>query len=261
MLRQADRGSFQFGVKYRLAQRFVTTSVPFITLFAVTLVAFMFAASQPAHAIPSFARQTGQPCGTCHTDFPGLTPFGRLFKLNGYTTGGGKFRTALFPSWGDPDRALTAYAKSTEGRHDILGNGQPATSDIWVPPISMMAIYGYTHTQKDQVMGSPYHANDNANLQQLSFFYGGAITDHIGLFSQFTYGTPYGGSATDPTTGFPAFPSEQCNNCEWAWDNLDLRYANTGMLGDHRFHLWHLCQQQSDRPRPLEYDAGLGLPL
>jgi hypothetical protein len=46
----------------------------------------------PAKALSSFARQTGQPCGTCHSDFPALTPFGRRFKLLGYTTGGGKFR-------------------------------------------------------------------------------------------------------------------------------------------------------------------------
>src|SRR6516162_5859368 len=52
----------------------------------------------PAQALPSFARQTGQPCGTCHTDFPALTPFGRRFKLLGYTTGGGKFRTTPFPT-------------------------------------------------------------------------------------------------------------------------------------------------------------------
>ena len=33
----------------------------------------------PALALPSFARQTGQPCGTCHTDYAGLTPYGRRF--------------------------------------------------------------------------------------------------------------------------------------------------------------------------------------
>ena len=43
-------------------------------------------------ALPSFARQTGQPCGTCHTDFPALTPYGRRFKLLGYTTGGGELK-------------------------------------------------------------------------------------------------------------------------------------------------------------------------
>lgn len=38
-----------------------------------------------AFAIPSFARQTGFSCDVCHTVFPHLTPFGRDFKLHGYT--------------------------------------------------------------------------------------------------------------------------------------------------------------------------------
>src|ERR1700720_3755073 len=52
-----------------------------------------------APARPSFARQAGQPCGACRTDQPGLTPFGRRFKLGGYTLGGGKYRTTPFPSF------------------------------------------------------------------------------------------------------------------------------------------------------------------
>ena len=35
--------------------------------------------------VPSFSRQTGLACSACHFQFPQLTPFGRLFKLNGYT--------------------------------------------------------------------------------------------------------------------------------------------------------------------------------
>ena len=44
-----------------------------------------------ASAVPSFARQTGMPCSQCHTlSFgPALTPYGRQFKLNGYTWTGG----------------------------------------------------------------------------------------------------------------------------------------------------------------------------
>src|ERR1700739_4220241 len=38
-----------------------------------------------ASAVPSFARRTGLACDTCHTVFPHLTPFGRDFKLHGYT--------------------------------------------------------------------------------------------------------------------------------------------------------------------------------
>ena len=36
-------------------------------------------------ALPGYARQTGQPCAACHTAFPELTPFGRRFKIGGYT--------------------------------------------------------------------------------------------------------------------------------------------------------------------------------
>jgi hypothetical protein len=42
-----------------------------------------------AQALPSFARQTGQNCVACHAggQFPELTPFGRMFKMTGYTIG------------------------------------------------------------------------------------------------------------------------------------------------------------------------------
>ncbi|MDA8364135.1 MAG: hypothetical protein M0Z84_10055, partial [Gammaproteobacteria bacterium] len=51
-------------------------------------LAMLALSSQQALAVPSFARQTGLPCEVCHTVFPELTPFGRLFKLNGYTLTG-----------------------------------------------------------------------------------------------------------------------------------------------------------------------------
>jgi len=40
-----------------------------------------------AAAVPSFARQTGQECPACHVSWPELTPYGRYFKLTGYTIG------------------------------------------------------------------------------------------------------------------------------------------------------------------------------
>lgn len=45
------------------------------------------ATSPAARAVPAFARQTGQACMACHVSFPELTPYGRMFKLNGYTIG------------------------------------------------------------------------------------------------------------------------------------------------------------------------------
>jgi hypothetical protein len=170
----------------------------------------------PAQALPSFARQTGQPCGTCHTDFPSLTPYGRSFKLRGYTAGGGPFRTTLFD-----------YAAAAEVLAQYTGmplKAPPAivgvTSDIWVPPVSLMAVVGLTHTQAPLPdPTAPYQPNDNVVPSPVSAFYGGAITGHIGAFAQLTYaGPPPGG------------PGPFDHN--WGWDNTDIRYSNTGRLGD-----------------------------
>src|ERR1700686_3819385 len=134
-------------------------------LFAAVVFVFVLAGlltigfAPPAQALPSFARQTGQPCGTCHTDFPALTPYGRRFKLLGYTAGGGEFRTTPFSSTAGRDaRAeldkLGGYAKALD---------PPQTGDDkeYVPPISMMAIVGFTHTQAPLPQPTdPYKAND-----------------------------------------------------------------------------------------------------
>ncbi len=178
----------------------------------------MFGPTSPADALPSYARQTGQPCGSCHTDFPGLTPYGRRFKIGGYTAGGGPYRTTLFSDWLDKKKS-DAKAKS-----DAAKNGQSGTSDTWVPPLAMMAIAGFTHTQAPQdATGSPYKSNNNVVVSPASLFYGGAITEHIGAFAQLTYnGAPFG--APDPTDPYATF--------QWSWDNTDVRYANTGRLGN-----------------------------
>lgn len=167
---------------------------------------------QPAQALPSFARQTGQPCGACHTDFPGLTPFGRQFKMGGYTMGGGKFRTTPFPTGDDATKALADYAKKDDKAKSAdktnTGAVDTGTGDTWVPPIAMMAVFGYTHTQAPQD-NDPYNPNDNFTMPQFSLFWGGAITEHVGAFSQWTYD----------------------GRSQWGWDNQDIRYANTGKLG------------------------------
>jgi hypothetical protein len=179
-------------------------------IFGLAFGVVTFGAISPADALPSFARQTGQPCGTCHTDYPGLTPYGRLFKLNGYTTGGGKFKTTPFSSGRDSTKALSDYAKK-DLNATIAGKTKDDavdTGNVWVPPIAMMAVVGYTHTQAPEA-NDPYNPNDNFTMPQLSLFWGGAITEHIGAFSQWTY------------DGREA----------WNWDNQDFRYSNTAKLG------------------------------
>ncbi len=103
-----------------------------------------------AHAVPSFAAQTGMPCQSCHVGGfgPQLTPFGRDFKMHGYTTRSGGFTV----------------------------------------PVSAMAMASYIHTLKDQE--SPpaphYSVNDNLTIDQIGLFIAGGA-GHFGAFIQTTY--------------------------------------------------------------------------
>jgi hypothetical protein len=124
-----------------------------------------------AHAgIPSFTRQTGLACNVCHTAFPQLTQFGRLFKLNGYTLTG-----------------LQNVEAGAEGQRQSLRIGL-------IPPVSAMVQTSFTQTSKAQ----PDAQNGTVELpQELSLFLGEAITPRIGTFLQFTYEPAEGHLAVD----------------------------------------------------------------
>ena len=72
-------------------------------------------AASPSHAVPSYARQTGQDCVACHVGGfgPQLTPYGVKFKLGGYAdTDLAKFGVPTEREY------LAAYARRT-GRAGI----------------------------------------------------------------------------------------------------------------------------------------------
>jgi hypothetical protein len=130
-------------------------SISWLATAAALLMTF---ASTASHAVPSFARQTGQPCAMCHVGGfgPQLTDYGIQFKLTAYTT--------------------------------TKGGG-------WIPPVAGMVMAGLTHTSKAQdastldghsLTGS-LKGNDNVTLDQASLFVAGRIADNVGIFSQLTY--------------------------------------------------------------------------
>lgn len=120
--------------------------------------------------VPSFARQTGLACSACHYQFLQLTPFGRKFKLNGYT--------------------LTAQQLLIE--KEPANGGALALSPI--PLVSAMLTASVTHLGDAQ----PGVQNDAAMFpQELSVFLAGQITSKVGVFSQFTYGGADGAFGMD----------------------------------------------------------------
>lgn len=131
--------------------------------------------------IPSFSRQTGLACGACHYQFPQLTPFGRLFKLNGYTMTG-----------------LTMISGGDTAR--------PSLKLSPIPPLSAMIVASVTHTSKT-LAGAQ---NSTAMIpEQASLFLGGEITPRIGAFVQFTY------AAQDGTFGVDNIDIRYANHTSW----------------------------------------------
>jgi hypothetical protein len=138
-------------IALRLASRL---KAPFIAIsLLMTLAPF------EAQALPLFARQTGQNCVACHAggQFPELTPYGRMFKMTGYTIGD---RTIPLSVMGVATYAKVAdTTKSDDPTADFSKNGAPlfATGSV---------------------------------------FLGGKITDNIGAFTQITYDN-YAGQGGD----------------------------------------------------------------
>ncbi len=111
--------------------------------------------------VPSFSRQTKLACSMCHVGFPQLTPFGRLFKLNGYTL------TGLQP---------IILQKDSASKLDL--------SLSPIAPLSVMAIIANTSVAK-AVPGTL--GSTTQFPQQISLFASSAISPNMGIFSQLTY--------------------------------------------------------------------------
>ena len=147
-----------------------------ISIFVVALLAVLGVLPRVASAVPSFATQTGLPCAQCHVMAfgPQLTEYGRQFKLNGYT-----------------------FEK------------QDGTLKI---PLAATVITAYNNVSKEAPTPQPFSDKENLALQDVSVYFAGRITEHLGAFVKATYDNVF-----DSKT----------------WDTLDVRYARTVDLGGH----------------------------
>ena len=129
-----------------------------------------------AHAVPSFARQTGMACEACHTVFPELTHFGRMFKANGYTL----------------DNLKQIRDISTEKEDMLLLSS--------LAPLSAMVQVTQTWLDKPLPdVGGHSQTSTTGFPQQLSLFYAGKIAPHLGAMIQITYDNASGSIGIDNT--------------------------------------------------------------
>ena len=118
-------------------------------VFSVAVLAGL--SSPTSQAIPLFARQTGMECVQCHAggNFPELTTFGRRFKLTGYTLG---------------TRETIPLSAMLVAQNSRLANRNGSADP-----------------------GADFAGDRATQLQALSVFTGGKITDSVGAFVQWTY--------------------------------------------------------------------------
>ena len=121
------------------------------TLASGAMAIFAMLVPVEAQALPLFARQTGQNCVSCHAggQFPELTPYGRMFKMTGYTIGQ---RVAV---------PISAMGQITYAKVQDTSKSDDPQADF-------------------QKNGSPMFSGG-------SIFFGGKVTDNIGAFTQWTY--------------------------------------------------------------------------
>jgi hypothetical protein len=136
-----------------------------VTLAGVSLIVPLLLTgvrAPSASAVPSYSRQTGFPCRSCHTTPPELTPLGRQFKLNGYTITG---------------MPVTKAEKTSR---------EAGLTLLQTLPLSVFFETSYTQTNKVQ----PGTQNSSFEFpQDVSLFVAGAWSAHVGSFVQFTYST------------------------------------------------------------------------
>lgn len=134
-----------------------------VAVGAVLAGTLLLSTPRESQAVPSFARQTNQPCAACHTIFPALTAYGRQFKLNGYVSNAGQ----------------VIQSKDLDQKDkQMLEIGS-------IPPISVMILTSWTETQKMQP-----GAEKNGDVlmpDQFSLFLAGQISPKAGAFIQATY--------------------------------------------------------------------------
>src|SRR5579863_1609729 len=131
-------------------QKMLSHVTKIIGTFAALLV-ILFVQAPTASAIPSYARQTGFPCKSCHYMPPELTPLGRAFKLNGYTMSG--------------KPTVTSPGKGNTSPLNILESF----------PLSVLFDTSFT------TLRSPEQASQNGSFQfpqQASLFLAGAWATH-----------------------------------------------------------------------------------
>jgi len=183
----------------------------------LALLASAVCVSPRAHALPSFARQTGQKCAACHVSgsWPQLTPWGRFFKLSGYTAGKPLvdkegFHYVPAGLFGQVGLTWAAQPNDAQGQPVITQNGSPEayqfTGEVGTKVTDFLGVF-YEYQLGNTFPGWK-GASGPADIRAVHFFHPGGNELLVGIDSNNNPTVQDVWNST-PSWGYPFYGSPQ----------------------------------------------------
>lgn len=148
---------------------------------------------------------------------------------------------------------LTEY-----GRNFKLGGYTQSNGESHLPPFAVMALPSFTFTNKGQPGGAAPHFGENSNVavSQISLFYAGRL---FGPYAESLFGTSAGAFLNK----FGIFGQMTFDGVGrvLAWDNLELRYADTGTIAGHPVTYGFIANNNPGLQDPWNSTPAFGFPF
>jgi len=199
----------------------------------VTLLTALTLWSTRAAAMPSYARQTGLDCNSCHIGFdpvPQFTRTGRLFIMRGF------------------HQPNSTAGKLREGGFDASGKDTPQYGGNYLA-LNWLDFFSARFVSDLAVGGSTPGTGKNLDVTsnagaRLSMFFTGPVTDWLGLWTEIGYLGNNALKATNSSTTAGQAPGVPTNLNTYAFD--EYRLTASRMVGKDSFVAFSVGNEYPD---------------
>lgn len=171
------------------------------------LIGGLMAWSGQASAVPAFARQTGMACMACHVSFPELTPFGRFFKMTGYTLANNK----TIPLSGMVQISRTNTRTIDQDNFDFVRNGDTVPQQVSLfyagriaGPVGAFAQWTYDGVAHHSALdNTDIRAAWHLTREDVEFIYGVTVNNNPTVSDVWNSTPAFGYPYAAPSIGVP----------------------------------------------------------
>lgn len=171
------------------------------SMAAGLLMLLFFSLMAPlSQAVPHFSRKYGVSCSSCHGIFPSLTPFGEVFRRNGYRWPGGVEARSLAQ---DPLAITRGTAGNVGGFFDsTIARSIPLSVQLFAEEAITMDRHG-AFDPNEELNSEGFDSNLSGFLDHENLYVAGTLGDRTSYFVNLGFGLGGGGGhAHGENSGF-----------------------------------------------------------